>query len=384
MAIGPVDDSVKVEERRRRREQAAYPEWAARNRQDAAETLYPGFHPGYANSGHDLQRRAVPVVDHLHPKAIRPPRELDRDVLGAAMLVSVGQRLLDHAEHGALDGERHLIDGAHDIKGDHGARAPLEAVHELVQGRLEPFGRQLRRMQQVRQRPDLTMGFHQRFAHVRQGLVGRPSFGQRVQTQLHGDEMLGGRVVQFERDPLALFLLDVQQALRQGRHLSFGGHLLRHVDAAAEISGERAGAIEGLPVVEDLPVHAVRTPQAVRHREALPRLERAQIDLQATIQVLGVDALGPALPELLLRGAADKVEPRLVEPVAKRIGSGPPDHHRRVVGQLLEEAFPLVAHRMKTIAHAALLLSRLVGGSRSAPDWPHILDNTVTTIPHGP
>ena len=56
--------------------------------------------------------RAVSVVDHLHPKAVHPACELDRNVQGASMLVSVGQRLLDHPEDGELDGDWRLIDGA--------------------------------------------------------------------------------------------------------------------------------------------------------------------------------------------------------------------------------------------------------------------------------
>ena len=109
---------------------------------------------------------------------------------------------------------------------------------------------------------------------------------------------------------------------------------VRDVEARADVS--KASAIWGEPwnpVVQDPAVFAVVPPQPVLHRKRRACVECRDIGLQASLQVIGVDALGPAVAHLLLDGPSSEVEPLLVEVIAELICVRAPDQDRGGIGQ---------------------------------------------------
>src|ERR1700730_8000034 len=60
------------------------------------------------------------------------------------------------------------------------------------------------------------------------------------------------------------------------------------------------------------------------------------IDFDAAIEILGVNAFGPAIPEFLRHGASGERKPSLVEPDPGFVFAGHPDHHRGSVHRLAE------------------------------------------------
>ena len=108
------------------------------------------------------------------------------------------------------------------------------------------------------------------------------------------------------------------------------------VHAAADKARECPGLVrEGHATVENPTVHAVVTAQPVLHLERLAPVEVIEVMAYAALEVARVDAFGPAVPHLLLERAPGVGEPPLVEVVALRVDSGPPDHDR---GMLDEKA----------------------------------------------
>src|SRR5208337_5332067 len=89
----------------------------------------------------------------------------------------------------------------------------------------------------------------------------------------------------------------------------------------------------GNPVVQDPAAFTVVPPQAVLHGKRRASVECRDIGLQASLQVIGVDSLGPAVAHLLLDGPSSKVEPLLVEVIAPLICISAPDQDRRGIGQ---------------------------------------------------
>src|SRR5271157_1298975 len=92
------------------------------------------------------------------------------------------------------------------------------------------------------------------------------------------------------------------------------------VNTRADVPGENAIWGEPWnPVVQDPAVFAVVPPQPVLHCKRSASLQCRDIGLQASLQVIGVDALGPALAQLLLDGPSSEVEPLLVKVIAPLI-----------------------------------------------------------------
>src|SRR3546814_19559036 len=73
-------------------------------------------------------------------------------------------------------------------------------------------------------------------------------------------------------------------------------------------------------------------PQAVVERDRLPCVGRGRTAPQAAVAILGVDALAPAEPALLLGGAAGEIQPAPVAPAAMLVRPRAPEQHRGIVG----------------------------------------------------
>src|ERR1700757_3717182 len=65
-------------------------------------------------------------------------------------------------------------------------------------------------------------------------------------------------------------------------------------------------------------------------------MEGRQKTIEAPLHIVRMHALDPSCAYFLLHGSAGKLEPWLVEIVAKGICSGHPNHHRCRIGHCLE------------------------------------------------
>ena len=136
--------------------------------------------------------------------------------------------------------------------------------------------------------------------------------------------------------------------------LRLGSSLVRDVDAAPEISGKLVASVERCAVVEDVPVLAVVPAQSVHHAEGLSCVEGRGVNFEAPIEIVFMDALGPAIAEFLLHAPADEIEPRLVEPIAKLVRPRTPDEHRSEIGQFLEMMVAPFGRRFRKTVHIEL------------------------------
>src|SRR5262249_5738172 len=105
-----------------------------------------------------------------------------------------------------------------------------------------------------------------------------------------------------------------------------------NVDAGADIADEGAivGAAGSAGVV-DPAILAVMPPQPILHAKRRAGVEMTDVDPQATVEIVGMHAVGPAVAELLRHGAPGEGEPRPIEPGAELVGAGDPDHDRSSV-----------------------------------------------------
>src|SRR5271157_1335547 len=114
------------------------------------------------------------------------------------------------------------------------------------------------------------------------------------------------------------------------------------VNTRADVPGE--SAIWGEPwnpVLQNPAIFAVVPPQPVLHCKGGASVQCRDIGLPASLQVIGVDALGPARAHLLLDGPSSEVEPLLVEIIAELICVGAPDQDRGGISQSVKPLLTL-------------------------------------------
>src|ERR1051325_8888017 len=80
-------------------------------------------------------------------------------------------------------------------------------------------------------------------------------------------------------------------------------------------------------------------PQPVFHLEWTTLVERADIDLKAAVEVIGMYILRPSISPFLLESTSDKVQPCFIEVVTELVGAGHPYHDW---GSLCDQAQPLL------------------------------------------
>src|SRR5689334_10614941 len=88
--------------------------------------------------------------------------------------------------------------------------------------------------------------------------------------------------------------------------------------------------------VVDPAVFAVMVAQPILHAKLCFVIEMADIDLDAALVVFRMDALGPPIAEFLRHRASGKFKPRPVEPTAKFVLAGYPDHDRCCIHYFIE------------------------------------------------
>src|SRR5437016_4541882 len=95
------------------------------------------------------------------------------------------------------------------------------------------------------------------------------------------------------------------------RPLGFGD-----VNGGTDVAGELAIGLKAWhSMIQDPTIFTVISPQAVFHRELLPRVEGINVVLETVVKVLAVDALSPPIAKFLFQRTAGKVEPTFVEKV---------------------------------------------------------------------
>ena len=112
------------------------------------------------------------------------------------------------------------------------------------------------------------------------------------------------------------------------------------IGAGANVAGEHAARREPWNAFVQHPaVFVVRAVQPVLHSKTAPGIKARDVSGEASIQVCGVHALGPAIAQFLLHGPTPELQPCLVEESAESVLAGDPDHHGRRISHIAEPLF---------------------------------------------
>ena len=91
---------------------------------------------------------------------------------------------------------------------------------------------------------------------------------------------------------------------------------------------------------------AVVALQAELHLVGAARVEGGVVGVERAIEIGRMQVVAPAVAELLFDGAADEVEPALVEPGAALVRAAHPDEHRRRIRRGAEALFAFAQRRL--------------------------------------
>ena len=115
---------------------------------------------------------------------------------------------------------------------------------------------------------------------------------------------------------------------------------IRDVNVGAYITSEYTSGREARdPTAQDQPVLSIPTAQPALQLEVPAGVERRAEYFIAALEVIGMHAGGPAVSQFLLRCAAGKVQPSLIDKREELVRTCDPDHYRRCVGHLPEAFF---------------------------------------------
>ena len=81
------------------------------------------------------------------------------------------------------------------------------------------------------------------------------------------------------------------------------------------------------PGIVDPAIFPIMPPQPVLHAKFLSGFEVTDVNSEAAIKILRMNAFGPAIPEFLRHRASGELKPRPVEPDAELVFTRDPDHH---------------------------------------------------------
>ena len=149
---------------------------------------------------------------------------------------------------------------------------------------------------------------------------------------------------------------------------------VRDVQAGADVAGQRSvGVVERSALVEYPAIATVVSAQAELDFEIGLLQERTTVALKDGHSILGMNALGPALPEGLIKRATREVQPDVIEVGALRVWPGHPHHHRGFVRDRSEKGlvdfqallFPRAdVQQFKRLASVGLGLAQRLGELR--------------------
>ena len=112
------------------------------------------------------------------------------------------------------------------------------------------------------------------------------------------------------------------------------------IEAGADIAGKASIRFAARNArIQDPAILAVEPPHAELHAERFTRIESRSIGRQTGGEVVGVDAAGPAVAQLLFERSPREREPRQIEEVARPVRARPPDHDWRRVRRDTEVCF---------------------------------------------
>src|SRR5947209_3839655 len=106
--------------------------------------------------------------------------------------------------------------------------------------------------------------------------------------------------------------------------------LIMDIETATDVSLEcSVGSVTGHSMIQNPTVLSGVAPQPVLHFKWLASIKRADVDLEATVEIIRVHVLGPAVAAFLFQGTSNELEPALVEVITELVCSGHPDHYGR-------------------------------------------------------
>src|SRR6185295_7258320 len=104
---------------------------------------------------------------------------------------------------------------------------------------------------------------------------------------------------------------------------------VRDIHAGADIAGKDfVGRVSRDTIVYNPAILAISTPESILHFERLAGIKRRCVDGQTVAEVFRMDALSPAVAQLLLHTSPSEIQPAFVEVFALFSGIGHPDHYR--------------------------------------------------------
>src|SRR5579872_2461743 len=140
--------------------------------------------------------------------------------------------------------------------------------------------------------------------------------------------------MQFAANTPSFFILRLQQP----RHVIGNPNLLcclflvMDVETTAYIAfKDSVSRVAGHSTVKNPAVLTGVVSHPVFHLKWTASIEITDVDLQATIKVLWMHILCPAIARLLFESAPDEIQPALVEVITKLVGARHPDHDGRSI-----------------------------------------------------
>src|SRR6202007_1925598 len=124
-----------------------------------------------------------------------------------------------------------------------------------------------------------------------------------------------------------------------------------HINTRANVTSKRPVRIEPRHAnVGNPSKFAVVVSEAILHPECLPAIKGLCVRIQASLQILRIDSLRPAVAEFLVNGSAGEVQPGLVEVGAEFVSPRHPDHHWSTIGHQPETRLTLAQFRFRALS----------------------------------
>jgi hypothetical protein len=141
------------------------------------------------------------------------------------------------------------------------------------------------------------------------------------------------------------------------------------VETAANISLKRSiRRVARHPAIKNPTVFACVMPQSVLHLKGTTSIEVGDEDLQASVEVIRVNVLCPAITRFLFQSAPDEIQPTFIEVIAKLVRARHPDHDWRSIRNHAKTLFHIKIDLIKNIGKESNSLEDVDSGLIHSPD----------------
>src|SRR5215813_11992500 len=107
-----------------------------------------------------------------------------------------------------------------------------------------------------------------------------------------------------------------------------------NVNARTDISSKRVFRTKEWDALIQYPaVHTVMSPQPILHLELFADIKGSDVRIEASFEILWMNAFSPIVSEFLLQRPASEIQPPLIKKRTELFFAGKSDHHRRGVRQ---------------------------------------------------